>query len=121
MPGKQGLLHISEVSWKRLDTLDGVLKEGDKVKIQLTGTDPKTGKLRLSRKVLMPKPDGYVEPAPRERREGGDDRPRREGGGDRRNGGGNDRPRGDRPQREPRNDNNSNPPQNSGDDKDMML
>lgn len=120
MPGKQGLLHISEVSWKRLDTLDGVLKEGDKVKIQLTGTDPKTGKLRLSRKVLMPKPDGYVEPAPRERREGGDDRPRREGGGDRRNGGGNDRPRGDRPQREPRNDNN-NPPQNSGDDKDMML
>jgi hypothetical protein len=97
------------------------IKEGDKVKIQLTGTDPKTGKLRLSRKVLMPKPDGYVEPAPRERREGGDDRPRREGGGDRRNGGGNDRPRGDRPQREPRNDNNSNPPQNSGDDKDMML
>ena len=87
----------------------------------MTGTDPKTGKLRLSRKVLMPKPDGYVEPAPRERREGGDDRPRREGGGDRRNGGGNDRPRGDRPQREPRNDNNSNPPQNSGDDKDMML
>ena len=112
MPGKQGLLHISEVSWKRLDTLDGVLKEGDKVKIQLTGTDPKTGKLRLSRKVLMPKPDGYVEPAPRERREGGDDRRDRgdrgdrgdrKGGNDRR--GGNDRGprdgnRGDRPQRE---------------------
>jgi polyribonucleotide nucleotidyltransferase len=92
MPGKQGLLHISEVSWKRLDSLDGVLKEGDKIKIQLTGTDPKTGKLRLSRKVLMPKPDGYVEPAPRERREGGDDRPRggdRGDRGDRR--GGNDR------------------------------
>jgi len=105
MPGKQGLLHISEVSWKRLDNLDGVLKEGDKVKIQLTGTDPKTGKLRLSRKVLMPKPDGYVEPAPRERREGGDDRPR----GDRDRGrGGNDRPRGDRGPREeraPRNEN----------------
>jgi polyribonucleotide nucleotidyltransferase len=101
MPGKQGLLHISEVSWKRLDTLDGVLKEGDKVKIQLTGTDPKTGKLRLSRKVLMPKPEGYVEQPPRERREGGDDR--RSGGdrGDRRSGG-NDRPRSDRPQREPR-------------------
>ncbi|MCW3123135.1 MAG: pnp [Flavipsychrobacter sp.] len=99
MPGKQGLLHISEVSWKRLDSLDGVLKEGDKVKIQLTGTDPKTGKLRLSRKVLMPKPEGYVEPAPRERREGGDDRPR--GGGDR-NRGGNDRPRGDRGPREER-------------------
>ena len=112
MPGKQGLLHISEVSWKRLDTLDGVLKEGDKVKIQLVGTDPKTGKLRLSRKVLMPKPEGYVEPAPRERREGGDDR--RSGGdrGDRR--GGNDRrdrgPREDRPRREHSNDNNSNEP-----------
>ncbi len=89
MPGKQGLLHISEVSWKRLDNLDGVLKEGDKIKIQLVGTDPKTGKLRLSRKSLMPKPDGYVEPEPRERREGGNDR------GDRR--GGNDRNRGDRP------------------------
>ncbi len=104
MPGKQGLLHISEVSWKRLDNLDGVLKEGDKVKIQLTGTDPKTGKLRLSRKVLMPKPDGYVEPAPRERREGGDDRPR----GDRdRNRGGNDRnrDRGPREDRAPRNEN----------------
>ena len=112
MPGKQGLLHISEVSWKRLDSLDGVIKEGDKIKIQLVGTDPKTGKLRLSRKVLMPKPEGYVEPAPRERREGGDDR--RSGGdrGDRR--GGNDRrdrgPREDRPRREHSNDNNSNEP-----------
>jgi polyribonucleotide nucleotidyltransferase len=112
LPGKQGLLHISEVSWKRLENLDGVLKEGDKVKVQLTGTDPKTGKLRLSRKVLMPKPEGYVEPEKRERREGGDDR--RSGGGDRdRKGGGNDRrgerreggnrerrEGGDRPQRE---------------------
>jgi polyribonucleotide nucleotidyltransferase len=62
LPGKQGLLHISEVSWKRLDSLEGVLKEGDTVKIKLIGTDPKTGKLRLSRKVLMPKPEGYVEP-----------------------------------------------------------
>jgi polyribonucleotide nucleotidyltransferase len=79
MPGKQGLLHISEVSWKRLDTLDGVLKEGDKVKIQLVGTDPKTGKLRLSRKVLMPKPEGYVEPEKRER----GDRPERGDRGDR--------------------------------------
>ena len=61
MPGKQGLLHISEVSWKRLDTLDGVLKEGDKIKIKLVGSDPKTGKFRLSRKVLMEKPEGYVE------------------------------------------------------------
>ena len=58
LPGKQGLLHISEVSWKRLETLDGVLKEGDVVKVKLTGTDPKTGKFKLSRKVLLPKPEG---------------------------------------------------------------
>ena len=57
MPGKQGLIHISEVSWKRLETLEGVLKEGDVVKVKLTGTDPKTGKFKLSRKVLMPKPE----------------------------------------------------------------
>ena len=102
MPGKQGLLHISEVSWKRLETLDGVLSEGDKIKIKLVGTDPKTGKLRLSRKVLMPKPDGYTEPEKRERREGGDDRPPR---GDRPQGGSrDDRPRGDRPQGGNRND-----------------
>ncbi len=144
MPGKQGLLHISEVSWKRLDTLDGVLSEGDKVKIQLVGTDPKTGKLRLSRKVLMPKPDGYVEPEKRERREGGDDRGSRggddrRGGGDRpRNGGGggnrNDRgdrprPQGDRPRPQHNNDGAAAqadsapaaPQSNSGDDSDMML
>ena len=89
LPGKQGLLHISEVSWSRLDTLEGVLKEGDKVKIKLVGTDPKSGKLRLSRKALMPKPEGYVEPEKRERREGGD---RDDRGGDRRGGG--DRNRG---------------------------
>ena len=57
MPGKQGLLHISEVSWKRLETLDGILKEGDMVKVKLIGVDQKTGKFKLSRKVLMPKPD----------------------------------------------------------------
>jgi polyribonucleotide nucleotidyltransferase len=61
LPGKQGLLHISEVSWKRLDTLEGVLNEGDKVKVKLTGTDPKTGKFKLSRKVLLPKPEGMQE------------------------------------------------------------
>lgn len=113
MPGKQGLLHISEVSWSRLDSLEGVMKEGDKVKIKLVGTDPKTGKLRLSRKVLMPKPEGYTEPERRdrpergdrreggERREGGQYRERREGqgGGERRNQGGERRERGDRPER----------------------
>jgi polyribonucleotide nucleotidyltransferase len=58
LPGKQGLLHISEVSWKRLETLEGVLKEGDVVKVKLTGTDAKTGKFKLSRKVLVAKPEG---------------------------------------------------------------
>ncbi len=66
LPGKQGLLHISEVSWKRLETLEGVLNEGDKVKVKLTGTDPKTGKFKLSRKILLPKPEGQREERPRE-------------------------------------------------------
>ena len=57
MPGKQGLLHISEVSWKRLENLDGILKEGDMVKVKLVGVDHKTGKFKLSRKALIPKPD----------------------------------------------------------------
>jgi polyribonucleotide nucleotidyltransferase len=57
LPGKQGLVHISEVSWKRLETLEGVLQEGDKVKVKLIGTDPKTGKFKLSRKALIPKPE----------------------------------------------------------------
>ena len=57
MPGKQGLLHISEISWKRLETMDGIFKEGDMVKVKLVGLDPKTGKFKLSRKALMPKPE----------------------------------------------------------------
>ena len=58
LPGKQGLLHISEISWKRLETMEGVLKEGDMVKVKLIGVDNKTGKFKLSRKILMPKPEG---------------------------------------------------------------
>lgn len=58
LPGKQGLLHISEVTWKRLESLEGILNEGDVVKVKLTGTDPKTGKFKLSRKILLPKTDG---------------------------------------------------------------
>jgi polyribonucleotide nucleotidyltransferase len=58
MPGKQGLLHISEISWKRLETMDGLFNEGDMVKVKLVGVDPKTGKFKLSRKALMPKPEG---------------------------------------------------------------
>lgn len=61
LPKKEGLLHISEISWKRLETMEGVLKEGEKVKVKLIGIDQKTGKFKLSRKVLMPKP----EPKPR--------------------------------------------------------
>lgn len=57
LPGKQGLLHISEISWKRLETMEGVLKEGDTVKVKLIGIDHKTGKFKLSRKALMPKPE----------------------------------------------------------------
>ncbi|PUZ24478.1 polyribonucleotide nucleotidyltransferase [Chitinophaga costaii] len=91
MPGKQGLLHISEVSWKRLDDLEGVLNEGDVIKVKLVGTDPKTGKFKLSRKVLLPKPEGYVEREERDDR--GGDRGFR--GGDRRD----DRGRGGRDDR----------------------
>ena len=57
MPGKQGLLHISEISWKRLETMDGLFNEGDMVKVKLVGLDPKTGKFKLSRKALMPRPE----------------------------------------------------------------
>ena len=57
LPGKQGLVHISEVSWKRLETLDGLVKEGDAMKVKLIGTDPKSGKFKLSRKALIPRPD----------------------------------------------------------------
>jgi len=64
MPGKQGLLHISEISWKRLESMDGIFNEGDVVKVKLVGLDPKTGKFKLSHKVLLPKP----EQAPREDR-----------------------------------------------------
>jgi polyribonucleotide nucleotidyltransferase len=61
LPGKEGLLHISEVDWKRLDTLEGVLKEGDKIQVKFMGNDPKTKKYKLSRKVLLPKPEKEAE------------------------------------------------------------
>jgi len=64
LPKKEGLLHISEVSWKRLDSLEGILKEGDVVKVKLIGIDHKTGKFKLSRKVLMPNPGGQQQRAP---------------------------------------------------------
>ncbi|HRQ50782.1 MAG TPA: polyribonucleotide nucleotidyltransferase, partial [Agriterribacter sp.] len=71
LPGKQGLLHISEISWKRLESMDGVLKEGDVVKVKLVGVDHKTGKFKLSRKALMPKPDFAPKPRPAADRERG--------------------------------------------------
>jgi len=97
LPGKEGLLHISEVAWKRLENLDGILKEGDEVEVKLLEVDQKTGKLRLSRKALMDKPEGYVERErpPRERSDRGGDRDRgdrdRDRGGNRYGGHGGDR------------------------------
>ncbi len=64
LPKKEGLLHISEISWKRLESMEGVLKEGDTVKVKLIGIDHKTGKFKLSRKALMPKPE--TRPAPQQ-------------------------------------------------------
>ena len=55
-------MHISEVSWKRLETMEGVLNEGDIVKVKLIGLDPRTGKFKLSRKALMPKPESKPRP-----------------------------------------------------------
>ena len=84
MPGRDGLLHISEISWNRLDTMDqSGLTEGDKVKVKLIEIDKKTGKYRLSMRVLTEKPDGYVEREARPRRENNERSPRREGGNDR--------------------------------------
>lgn len=71
MPGKDGLLHISEIDWKRLDTVEQAgLKEGDTITVKLVDIDPKTGKFKLSHKVLIPKPDGYEERSPRNGRQG---------------------------------------------------
>ena len=73
MPGKDGLLHISEIDWKRLETVEEAgLKEGDKIKVKLLEIDPKTGKYKLSHRVLIPKPEGYVERERRPRPERGE-------------------------------------------------
>ena len=94
LPGKEGLLHVSEIAWTKTDKVEDVLKVGDEVDVKLLEIDPKTGKMRLSMRALTEKPEGYVEPKGRgPRREGGDRGPRRDG--DRK--GGNDRhDRGDR-------------------------
>ena len=92
MPGKDGLLHISEIDWKRLETVEEAgIKEGDHIQVKLLEIDPKTGKYKLSHRVLIEKPADYVErPARGERRErperNGERRDRRGDRGDRRNG-----------------------------------
>ena len=71
LPGKDGLLHISEIDWKRLETVEEAgIKEGDKIKVKLLEIDPKTGKYKLSRRVLLEKPEDYVERERRPRRDG---------------------------------------------------
>ena len=105
MPGKDGLLHISEIDWKRLETVEEAgIKEGDHIQVKLLEIDPKTGKYKLSHRVLIEKPADYVErPARRERGERperGERRDRRPDRGDRRDRG----ERGDRGDRGPRHD-----------------
>ena len=90
MPGKDGLLHISEIDWRRLETVEQAgLKEGDTIIVKLVDIDPKTGKFKLSHKVLIPKPEGYEERPPRAER-------------------------GPRPERGPRGNNNHAPRNNQG-------
>ena len=109
MPGKDGLLHISEIDWKRLETVEEAgIKEGDHIQVKLLEIDPKTGKYKLSHRVLIEKPADYVErPARRER----GDRPER---GDRRDRG-ERRDRGPRPERRDRGDRRPRPEQEQGD------
>ncbi len=93
MPGKDGLLHISEIEWKRLETVeDAGIKEGDKIKVKLMEIDPKTGKYKLSHRVLEPKPEGYVDRERRQRpergaRQNGGANANRQGGNNNRQGG----------------------------------
>jgi polyribonucleotide nucleotidyltransferase len=74
MPGKEGLLHISEIEWNRLAKVEDALKMGQEIQVKLLSVDDR-GKMKLSRKVLLPKPEGYVE---REQKPRGDRPPRRE-------------------------------------------
>ncbi len=104
IPGKEGLLHVSEMDWKRVESAEDFTKEGEILEVKLIGVDEKTGKLKLSRRALLPKPEGYVERPPRgdrpPRRDGGGYRDDNRRGGDRKDrgdrGGGYNRPRRDR-------------------------
>ena len=121
LPGKEGLLHISEIDWGKTDKVEDVLNVGDEVDVKLLEIDAKTGKMRLSRKALIEKPEGYVEPERRPRNSSSDRGPRRDdrrgprrddrrGSDERRNDRRDDRraPRRDsRPHSEPRQDESS--------------
>ncbi|MCQ2179253.1 MAG: polyribonucleotide nucleotidyltransferase [Bacteroidales bacterium] len=106
LPGKEGLLHVSEIAWTKTEKVEDVLKVGDEIDVKLLEVDAKTGKMRLSMRALTEKPEGYVEPERRGGNRGGNDRrgdrrdDRREGGrrehGDRREGGRRDDHRGPR-------------------------
>lgn len=111
LPGKEALLHVSEMDWNRVEKAEDFTKEGDMMEVKLIGVDEKTGKLKLSRKVLVPKPEGYVERPPREDRGPRRDDRGNDRGGDRRDNfrrddrRGNDRRDGDRRDFRPRRDN----------------
>ena len=106
LPGTDGLLHVTEIAYRRIENVEDVLKVGDTIKVKLIEIDEKTGKYRLSHKVLLPKPEGYVEPTSRPRNGNGNgNRPQR-GGNDHR---GNDRgPRNHGPRNNDRPRNNGN-------------
>ena len=86
LPGQDGMMHISEMEYRRLESFDGILSVGDEIEVKLIAIDEKTGKYKLSHKALLPKPEGYVEP---ERKP----RPSGNGNGGNHNGG----PRGNHP------------------------
>jgi polyribonucleotide nucleotidyltransferase len=97
LPNTEGLLHVSEIAYQRIENVEDVLKEGDEIKVKLIAIDDR-GKYKLSHRALLPKPEDWVEPPARPARA-----PR--SGGDRRD-------RGDRGERRPRNDNRNRPPRN---------
>ena len=132
LPGKEGLLHVSEIAWTKTDKVEDVLKVGDEVDVKLLEIDAKTGKMRLSMRALTEKPEGYVEPKRGDRgprrdsdrgsRREGDRGSRRDGNGDRRQGdrregGRNERNNGERRQnnapRKPRFEDTDNEPKNN--------
>ncbi|MBQ1698038.1 MAG: S1 RNA-binding domain-containing protein, partial [Bacteroidales bacterium] len=96
LPGKEGLLHVSEIDWKRVENVSDVLNEGDEIEVKLIDIDKKNNKLKLSRRALLPKPEGYVERPARPEGGRGGDRGNGPRGGFRGNGNGNGGFGGDR-------------------------